>query len=133
VARHGLVERTHLLWRGDLGHQDDVGPTDHDCVKIRNAVILERIDAHTGERPPGSPVFVEFGGDATRFRPPCWRREILELLDQHVGVTGGRRLQRLPIGAWQEQPRAPQRRRPPCDGSAHAPEKGGEPEPRHLQ
>src|SRR5258708_7912437 len=69
---------------------------------------LKRIDPARGQgarRPPGR---VELGRHRARLGPALRRREILELLDQHVGAGLGRVEQLGPIGARQEQPAAPE-------------------------
>jgi hypothetical protein len=99
-------KRAHLLRRYDLRHQHDVRPALHHRGEVFAAAAFQRIDAHRGDISPASPLGKQFQGQLPGPGPQLRRREVLQLLDQHIGArAGGRRVGRR-IGARNQQPAA---------------------------
>ena len=112
-----LVERGDLFGPRHLRHQHDVRlarvwPRPRPSL----AAGLERIRRRT---PVSTPAFARHASlrraalHLSRCGAQFGRREVLQLLDQHVRARCRRNLQRTRIRSRQEQPRAAQLRRPP--------------------
>ena len=98
------IQRAHVVGARGLRIGDDVGARRNHHVKVSEPSCIELVDAHGHHRAGGAPHRIQVSSEHARFVATCRRREVFEVLDQHVGtgmrgglVCGG-------IGAGYKQP-----------------------------
>ena len=103
-ARHLPIQFADLIGLRHLGKGDDVRRGAHHLGEVLCAVACQWVDADGHEAPVPAPVRKGVRGERARLGAERGRREILELLDQRVGTAVRSALERVPVGAGDEQP-----------------------------